>query len=197
MINKFLKFADDIKILDFDGKNLKSGMEEKDLNILVEQSHKLSKQYAVAGDKANPSDTKTQNKSDSFQCYNCGKVGHMAKNCFKKSKRNEQTVCYNCGITGHMARDCRHPRKQERQNCYNCGKVGHMAKNCFKKSKRNEQTVYYNCGITGHMAHDCRRPRKAENGKAPKAGTYERRFTNSKPTFSKGPKNVIPAGITE
>ncbi|XP_022236772.1 uncharacterized protein LOC111084318, partial [Limulus polyphemus] len=100
-------------------------------------------------DKSNPSDTKLQNKSDSFQCYNCGKVGHLAKNCFKKSaKRNEQTVCYNCGIKGHMERDCR-------------------------------------------------RPRKIENGKAPKAGTYGRRFTNSKPTFSKGPKNVIPAGIAE
>ena len=53
------------------------------------------------------------------QCHNCGRVGHLAHNCWK---RNPETTpeggpkrekvekgpvkCYNCGERGHLAMQC-------------------------------------------------------------------------------------------
>ena len=63
-------------------------------------------------------------------CYNCGKTGHVQRDCTEES----QKVCYNCGVGGHIARDC--PTKEERQEssdgrkCYNCGETGHISRDC-------------------------------------------------------------------
>ncbi|AAR02376.1 gag protein [Simian immunodeficiency virus] len=44
------------------------------------------------------------------KCFNCGKFGHMAKNC----KAPQRRKCYNCGQPGHLAKDCPQPPKQNK-----------------------------------------------------------------------------------
>ena len=43
--------------------------------------------------------------------------------------------CVNCGKKGHMARDCRQARHEEKSKrpCFVCGKPGHLARDCRDK----------------------------------------------------------------
>nr|QWX92797.1 gag protein [Human immunodeficiency virus 1] len=52
----------------------------------------------------------------------------MQKSNFKGSKRIIK--CFNCGKEGHLARNCRAPRKK---GCWKCGKEGHQMKDCTER----------------------------------------------------------------
>nr|AEZ51189.1 gag protein [Human immunodeficiency virus 1] len=51
----------------------------------------------------------------------------MQKGNFKGQKRIK---CFNCGKEGHLARNCRAPRKK---GCWKCGKEGHQMKDCTER----------------------------------------------------------------
>nr|ALB06854.1 gag protein [Human immunodeficiency virus 1] len=51
----------------------------------------------------------------------------MQRGHFKGQKR---TKCFNCGKEGHLARNCRAPRKK---GCWKCGKEGHQMKDCTER----------------------------------------------------------------
>nr|AEK11587.1 gag protein [Human immunodeficiency virus 1] len=52
----------------------------------------------------------------------------MQRSNFKGSKRIIK--CFNCGKVGHIARNCRAPRKK---GCWKCGKEGHQMKDCTER----------------------------------------------------------------
>nr|AAN75307.1 gag protein [Human immunodeficiency virus 1] len=52
----------------------------------------------------------------------------MQKSNFKGPKRTVK--CFNCGKEGHIARNCRAPRKK---GCWKCGKEGHQMKDCTER----------------------------------------------------------------
>lgn len=52
----------------------------------------------------------------------------MQKSNFKGQRRNIK--CFNCGKEGHLARNCRAPRKG---GCWKCGKEGHQMKDCTER----------------------------------------------------------------
>nr|AID57748.1 gag protein [Human immunodeficiency virus 1] len=45
-------------------------------------------------------------------------------------KRQRIVKCFNCGKTGHIAKNCRAPRKK---GCWKCGKEGHQMKDCTER----------------------------------------------------------------
>nr|WIL12335.1 gag protein [Human immunodeficiency virus 1] len=51
----------------------------------------------------------------------------MQKGNFKGPKRIK---CFNCGKEGHLAKNCRAPRKK---GCWKCGKEGHQMKDCTER----------------------------------------------------------------
>nr|ACV94529.1 gag protein [Human immunodeficiency virus 1] len=52
----------------------------------------------------------------------------MQRSNFKGPKRTIK--CFNCGKEGHLARNCRAPRKR---GCWKCGKEGHQMKDCTER----------------------------------------------------------------
>nr|AKT76624.1 gag protein [Human immunodeficiency virus 1]AKT76629.1 gag protein [Human immunodeficiency virus 1]AKT76639.1 gag protein [Human immunodeficiency virus 1]AKT76649.1 gag protein [Human immunodeficiency virus 1] len=52
----------------------------------------------------------------------------MQRSNFKGPKRTIK--CFNCGKEGHLARNCRAPRKK---GCWKCGKEGHQMKECTER----------------------------------------------------------------
>nr|AGH00579.1 gag protein [Human immunodeficiency virus 1] len=52
----------------------------------------------------------------------------MQKSNFKGSRKIVK--CFNCGKEGHIARNCRAPRKR---GCWKCGKEGHQMKDCTER----------------------------------------------------------------
>ncbi|CAC24834.1 core protein [Human immunodeficiency virus 1] len=52
----------------------------------------------------------------------------MQKSNFKGPRKTIK--CFNCGKEGHLARNCRAPRKR---GCWKCGKEGHQMKDCTER----------------------------------------------------------------
>jgi len=46
----------------------------------------------------------TTQRRDAVYCHNCGKQGHLARNC--RTRRPPVPTCFNCGKRGHLARNC-------------------------------------------------------------------------------------------
>nr|QOS45100.1 gag protein [Human immunodeficiency virus 1] len=62
------------------------------------------------------------------QVTNASAAMMMQKSNFKGPRRNIK--CFNCGKEGHLARNCRAPRKK---GCWKCGKEGHQMKDCTER----------------------------------------------------------------
>nr|QOI58751.1 gag protein [Human immunodeficiency virus 1] len=62
------------------------------------------------------------------QATNASAAIMMQRSNFKGQKRNIK--CFNCGKEGHLARNCRAPRKK---GCWKCGREGHQMKDCTER----------------------------------------------------------------
>nr|UDP23311.1 gag protein [Human immunodeficiency virus 1] len=69
----------------------------------------------------------------------------MQKSNFKGTKRIK---CFNCGKEGHLARNCRAPRKK---GCWKCGKEGHQMKDCTERQANFLGKIWPSKGRPGNF----------------------------------------------
>ena len=114
-----------------------------------------------------------QYTNKNIRCNLCNQLGHKAENCRTRTmnqERKRQGVCFNCGKEGHMRRDCREPQKKT--TCTYCGRTGHKIENCWKKQGRtgnnnNQQRQPFN------NQNVIRQERRIVNGKPVRVYTVE------------------------
>nr|AIE57590.1 gag protein [Human immunodeficiency virus 1] len=63
-------------------------------------------------------------------------------------KGHQRIKCFNCGKEGHLARNCRAPRKK---GCWKCGKEGHQMKDCTERQANFLGKIWPSKGRPGNF----------------------------------------------
>nr|ABF00634.1 gag protein [Human immunodeficiency virus 1] len=110
----------------------------------------------------------------------------MQRSNFKGSKRIK---CFNCGKEGHLARNCRAPRKK---GCWKCGKEGHRMKDCTERQANFLGKIWpSHKGRPGNFLQN--RPEPTAPPAEPTAPPAESfRFGETAPTLKQEPKDREP-----
>mmetsp|Transcript_92744 Transcript_92744/g.113588 ORF Transcript_92744/g.113588 Transcript_92744/m.113588 type:complete len:345 (-) Transcript_92744:380-1414(-) len=95
---------------------------------------------------------KLNNHNIGFKCFNCGSVGHIAKNCNKSKLK----ICFKCGESGHTGYECIN------DPCGICFKYGHKSYECTQLNAQFQDIIHNNkdifcfrCGTTKHSTNNC------------------------------------------
>lgn len=81
---------------------------------------------------------------DTTVCFNCGDMGHEAKECMKASGRG---VCELCSWPGHGRAFCPY------RLCSRCWKAGHSAKEC--REPVGQDPMCMACPVGSHRVTEC------------------------------------------
>jgi Zinc knuckle len=69
----------------------------------------LNIEWSKRSSRFNIKESRVAMKINKDKCYNCGKPGHISRDC------KEGPECYECGGFGHIARDCPKNKEQSRK----------------------------------------------------------------------------------
>lgn len=83
--------------------------------------------------------------ADTLTCYECGKTGHINRNCPQRVKN----ICILCAQRGHEKREC------PMMVCNRCYLLGHHARICPMKDDRERYMLCKRCRSGEHSVRDC------------------------------------------
>nr|ALA21594.1 gag protein [Human immunodeficiency virus 1] len=110
----------------------------------------------------------------------------MQKGNFKGPRRTVK--CFNCGKEGHIARNCRAPRKK---GCWKCGREGHQMKECTERQANFLGKIWpSHKGRPGNFLQSRPEPTAPLQPTAPPAESF--RFEETTPAPKQEPKDREP-----
>ena len=62
-------------------------------------------------------------------------------NTIQKEIDGATDKCYKCGKHGHFASNCKKKSVQKKDTCFRCNRVGHYANNCYAKTYDNGEII--------------------------------------------------------
>ena len=74
-------------------------------------------------------DKKNRSGDSKIRCHTCGKEGHVARNCFRRTEAKQ-----NAGLAVKKENEKRDNTSLKKVKCYNCGGFGHYSTTCPEKS---------------------------------------------------------------
>ena len=84
-------------------------------------------------------------------CNFCNEAGHEDESCQKKKAAGKK--CHNCGKKGHVAKECTKGRST--QKCKRCDKQGHVIQECPETTPSAQFYVCLKCHLRGHLQAQC------------------------------------------
>ncbi|KAI1712440.1 zinc knuckle domain-containing protein [Ditylenchus destructor] len=94
-------------------------------------------------------------------CNNCGKTGHMLRNCPDNENSADSGNERGCDVNTADGSET-YGRYKGQPTCYNCGKDGHMKRNCPEYGGSNSEhgnvkspIICHQCGTPGHISRHC------------------------------------------
>nr|ABD14935.1 gag protein [Human immunodeficiency virus 1] len=110
----------------------------------------------------------------------------MQRNNFKGSKGIVK--CFNCGKEGHIAKNCRAPRKK---GCWKCGKEGHQMKDCTERQANFLGKIWpSHKGRPGNFLQNRPTPTAPPEPTAPPAESFK--FEETTPAPKQEPRDREP-----
>lgn len=151
-----------------------------------------------ASDKSTD-ENKHTDRNKNLRCYNCGRLGHISRNCrlnfhtntgfshgsarfsgrrgFMNNVNLNIPTCYNCGRMGHFSRDCAATSNVDRSTGL------HRGRRPFRRGPSSRPSgigviICYNCDGEGHFSRDCQARRQRSSGQQMQQQTRNSRGFN-------------------
>ena len=156
--NQNYQLPDTSNIITLEDPNFKGRIRYSDGSTLYQDARQLpinQKFYERTGRTEEPTEIhklsariaelereKVRNRRQTNTCYNCGRTGHMQKEC-RQQRRNNATSCNYCKRTGHNENDCWTKQNRMKYNNNNAQRRNNDQNNTREVNYINYEDVNY------------------------------------------------------